>query len=70
MRISASTLNRKIAGFIDQLQTEDQWIALYPDDMPLERATAIAQKLGWKEGPRNLMVPCYSLANVVVRRLA
>lgn len=70
MRISPATLNRKIASFMDQLQSDDTWLGLYPQEMPLERATIIAKKLGWKGGTKDVLYPCYSLDSVVVRRLA
>lgn len=70
MRISTTTLNRKIASFMDQLQSDDCWVALYPQDMPEERASVIAKKLGWKGGGKDVLYPCYSLDSVVVRRLA
>lgn len=70
MRISTATLNRKINSFLDQLQSDDAWVALYPHDMDLERAKTVALAMGWKGSSKDILYPCFSLEQVVVRRLA
>ena len=70
MRISATTLNRKIASFMDQLQADDVYVVLYPHDMSQDRAKTIATSMGWKNGPKDILYPCFSLESVTVRRLA
>ena len=70
MKISASTLNRKINSFLAQLQVDDQHAILYPSDMDLERAKTVAKAQGWKAASCDVFMPCYSLDRVVVRRLA
>ena len=69
MRISPATLNRKIESFINQLQSDDSWVVLYPHDMSQDRAKIIATAMGWKGGAKDIFYPCFSLANVAVRRL-
>jgi hypothetical protein len=70
MRISPATLNRKIASFMDQLQSDDVWVVLYPYDMSQDRAKTIATAMGWKGGAKDVLYPCFSLGNVAVRRLS
>lgn len=70
MKISASTLNKKINVFLSQLEAPDQHVILYPSDMDVERAKTVAKAKGWKGAARDVLMPCYSLADVVVRRLA
>jgi|LakMenEpi03Aug12_release.lakeMendotaPanAssembly.Ray.scaffolds.fasta_scaffold15847_6 hypothetical protein len=70
MRISTATLNRKIASFMDQLQSDDAWVVLYPHDMSQDRAKTIATAMGWKGAAKDVFYPCFSLGNVVVRRLS
>ena len=69
MKISASTLNRKINGFLSQLEIQDHHVILHPSEMDQERAVTIAKAKGWKKCPKDVFMPCYSLDSVIVRRL-
>jgi len=70
MKISAVTLNKKINGFLSQLEATDQYVILYPSDIDPERAKTVAKAKGWKGSSRDVLMPCYSLNDVVLRRLA
>lgn len=70
MRISPAVLSRKINSFLDQLHVDEQYVVLYPFEMDVERAITIAKAKGWKQGSKDILHPCFSLSDVVVRRLA
>jgi len=70
MKISASTLNKKINSFLAQLNADDLHVILYPSDMELERVKNIATTKGWKGSHKDMFFACHSLSEVVVRRLA
>jgi hypothetical protein len=70
MRISPSALNRKINSFIDQLRSVDLYVILHPCEMDPDEARTIAMAKGWNGAAKDVLMPCYSLNEVVVRRLA
>jgi len=70
MRISSTSLNRKINSFLDQLQSVDLYVILHPYEMDAEQAKTIAKAKGWSGAAKDVLMPCFSLNEVIVRRLS
>jgi hypothetical protein len=52
------------------MQPKNTWVVLYPHDMSQDRAKTIATAMGWKGAAKDVFYSCFSLGNVVVRRLS